>query len=418
MSCLATVAVLTWLCPALPAGLGGDSSWLSVPAAEARRGAKKSAKKNAREARKQKKIQRHLFTAQYLLLHEKDLNAAAREYRKVLKLDRGNIDAGLALAGIEIKNKKPKKAIKLLDKLARQKPKDNRLWHALGAAHAARGDGEAALGAYRQALVNDPRDDQAHWLLFDHLNDRYRSGDRTLKEPLRQASEGYLRHAKRRQGLNYQQVERTHIELTKDPVALMIYDADAAYKAAFTHKRIGRINAQMAKARQGYEECLRSQPDNQRCHLGMGRVYASVKASKYYSRDKARSHFTRANRLPAAHIELARLLRFEDDLDGARAALRGALAIDKDHQRALLELGIVYKLEGEGDRAAETLVKAIKANRFSAESARAMEELTAIDPEHPLLVARSRWGVPPGDIFTTDRFKAAIGQLEEMFGGV
>ncbi|MCG8424059.1 MAG: M48 family metalloprotease, partial [Proteobacteria bacterium] len=255
-------------------------------------------------------------------------------------------------------------------------------------------------------------------LIFDQLHDRYRSGEKKLADEVEKAARNYSRYAGMKNSLRYQKVERTLVELSGDPIELIIYDARSAYKAAFTERRIGRINQKMAQARASYAECLRSQPANQRCHYGMGLVHASVKASEHYDRRRARQHFTRAGNLPDAKVELARMMRLEDDLQGARSALAGALAVDPKHQRALFELGVVSKLEGRDRDAIDALTRAYQANRFSADAARAVDELTKIDPHHKLVKQHSRTGIAPGDIFATDRFKAAIALLETHFGGV
>lgn len=383
---------------------------------KSRRG--KKDRKAARANEQKKLIKRHMFTAQYYLLHENDPAAAADEYRAVLELDAKHFDAGLGLVHIHIKKKESADARALLEKLAESHPKQSKVWHALGQVASEAGDSDGALKAYRQALAINRADAEAHWLVFQNLHSRFRKGDRAVKRDLSRAISGYLLHADKRHGIRHKIVARANVEVSDDPMALTVYDADVAYKSAFSDARMGQINRMMAKARAGYQECVRSQPKNQRCHLGLGLVHASVKASDHYDRDKARRHFLKASKLPEAHIELARMARFEDDLASARRALSKALVLSKDHQRALIELGIVYKLEGRSGEAASAFVKAFKADARSADGNRAMEELVKLEPEHPLIKERSQWSLPPGDIFTSDRFEAAILRLEEALGGV
>src|SRR6185503_20742047 len=77
-----------------------------------------------KRTKKDKEIDRHLFTAEYYLLRERDLNSAGAEYRKVLGLDKGNVHAGLALAEIETMRKKPKAAVAVLEKLSKTAKND------------------------------------------------------------------------------------------------------------------------------------------------------------------------------------------------------------------------------------------------------------------------------------------------------
>ena len=417
------IVAMTLLCQVAPTGSFRAGGLLGGNLAEAKKSDRKKSssdddKKDDKKSKKQREIERHMFTAQYFLLQENDLVAAAKEYKKVLSLDKGHLDAGLGLAYIQLRDKKAKQAVKMLEKLAKQKPKDGRIWHALGQASVQLGDHDAAVAAYEKALDNDKFDAEARWLVFDSLATRYREGKKELKKPLEQAIANYLLYVGLHNGIRYKVVERTRVEISGDAMALTIYDADAAYNTAFTESGLGEINEAMARARSGYEECLRSQPENQRCHYGLGLVYSSVKASDQYNRDKARQEFGKADKLPEAHIELAKLARFDDDLKGAQQDLTRALSLDKNNQRAMVELGIVYKLAGRNQDAVDTLARAYRANRFAPDAARALAELTKIEPEHEIVKENSMWGLPPGDVFTADRFKAAIKMFEEALGGV
>jgi predicted Zn-dependent protease len=372
----------------------------------------------ARRTKKQKTIDRLLYTAQYFLLREGDLAAAAAEYRKVLALDRANQAASIALAELEIQRRKPKAAVKVLAALARKTPKDGGVWRALAGAQRAAGDRKGMVASCRAAIKLDPRDGDAHWLLFDSAHERWKAGDRAARAELEAAATGYVASGHLPMGHQRRLVDRTLIELRDDTVSLAVFDARAAYDEAFAQASYGAINGKMAEARRGFEQCIAAQPDRQECHYRLGLVYASVKASEQYDPAKAKAAFRRAKDMPEAHLELARLLRVEDDLDGAARELAQALKIAPQLALAHLELGIVRKLDGNDDAAVGSFVAAIEADRYSATADRALAELAKIRPKHELVTGAMMFGDIKGDVFSTDRFKAAVKMVEDQLGGV
>ncbi len=385
----------------------GRARWSSTAGATAKKPSKK-----------QRTIDRHLFTAQYYLLRENDLNAAAAEYRLVMKLDKGNVMAGMALADIEIQRKKPKGAIKVLEALGRKNKRDARVWRALAMAHKSAGSDKKMVAACKKALAIDPRDGEAHWLLFQRALEHHQRGDKSARAELEAAAKGYLASGYLNQGPQHKQVERTLIELSGDELALAVYDAKAAYTTAFAAGGIGSINQQMAEARRGFEKCVASAPDRQECHYYLGLVYGSVKSSDAYSPDKAKASLRKAPDMPEAHVELARLLRVEDDLGAAARELGVAIKLSPSLAVAHLELGIVRKLDGNEDAAVDSFVAAYEADRFSSTADRAVSELAKMRPRHPLVAGAMRFGDIKGDVFSTDRFKAAVKMVEEQLGGV
>src|SRR5690606_18447742 len=160
------------------------------------------------------------------------------------------------------------------------------------------------------------------------------------------------------------------------------------------------------------------QPDRQECHYYLGLVYSSVKASAHYNPKRAAASLRKAPDMPEAHIELARLHRLEDDLDGAARELTQALKLSPNNARAHLELGIVRKLDGNDGAAVESFVAAYQADRYSADGDRALAELSKVRPKHPLVTGAMMVGAIKGDVFSTDRFKAAVKMVEQQLGGV
>jgi predicted Zn-dependent protease/thioredoxin-like negative regulator of GroEL len=368
---------------------------------------------------KQRLIDRLLFTAQYFLLHERDLDAAAAEYRKVMKLDKGNVMAGMALADIEIQRKKPKQALKVLEGLGRKSKTDGRVWRALALAYKSGGDDKKMVAACKKALTIDPRDGEALWLLFERALMRYKSGNQAARGELEAAASGYIRSGYLAQGPQHRLVERTLVELSGDELALTVYDAKTAYQTAFSDGGMGSINQQMGEARRGFEKCVADAPERQECHYYLGLVYGSVKASESYSPSKARASLRKAPDLPEAHVELARLMRVDDDLDAAATELGKALKLSPGMAQAHLELGIVRKLDGNEEAAVASFVAAYEADRFSSSADRAVAELAKVRPRHPLVTGQMMFGdLKGGDVFATDRFKAAVKMVEEQLGGV
>ncbi len=371
-----------------------------------------------KRSKKDKQIDRHLFTAEFYLLREHDLAAAGAEYRKVLALDKANVFAGLALADIELMRKKPKAAVAVLEKLAARARNDGSVWRALASARRAAGDDKGMKGACAAALKINPRDGEAHWILFERALARYKGGDASVKSELAAAATGYLSSGYLAMGPHHRLAERTLIELKGDDLALAVYDAKAAYEEAFAEGSFGDINQKVAEARRGFEKCVAAQPDRQECHYYLGRIYGSVKASEQYSVKKAMESLRRAPDLAEAHVELARLHRVNDDLDAAAAELGKAIKLAPGMAQAHVELGIVRKLDGNEDAAVKSFEMAYDAERYSAAADRALAELAKIRPKHPLVTGAMMFGDIKGDVFSTDRFKAAVKMVEDSLGGV
>ena len=371
-----------------------------------------------KRGRKQREIERHMFTAQYFLLREGDLDAAASEYRKVLSLDHNNVDAALALSEVEIRAKKVKQAVAVLARLARHQKHDARVLHALAMAQQAAGNDKAMVATLKKALAQNPRDGEAQWLLFQRALSRYRAGEQAAKSEALAAARGYLASGYLPNGSRHDLAERTVIELEGDPVALAIYDAKHAYDTAFTESRFGAINQKMADARRGFEKCVAAQPKNQECHYYLGLVYSSVKASEQYDPARAEAELRRAPDRADAHVELAKLLRTEDKLGPAAGELKRALELEPRMARAELELGIVDKLQGHEDDAVTALVAAYRADSLSATADRALSELSKLRPHHPLVTGAMRFGGIKDDVFSTEKFKAAVKTIEDQMGGI
>ncbi|HEU0031800.1 MAG TPA: tetratricopeptide repeat protein [Kofleriaceae bacterium] len=367
--------------------------------------------------KKQLEVERHEWMAQYYLRRANDYAGAAKEYQAILKLDPKNLSASLALASIYTRDKKDKLAIDVLTKLTKQSPASQDAWLALAELQANAADDKGMRASLDKAIALDPTNTQSYWLQFDRASKRMKAGDPNGKDDALAAAKKIVAYSRRKVGPMYTMAERAIVELSGDPIQLTVYDAKRAYAAAFETGVIGKINQQMALARQGFEECTKAQPKNEDCHYNLGLVYSSVKSSDAYDPKKALAEFAAAPTLPAAYIEAAKLYRAQDKNTEARAALDKAIALDPQSAAAHVELGIVDKLAGKTDAAVEHFVAAIDADPYGAMGERGLVELTKVKPTHP----RVTEGVLAGkgnDVFSSERYKSVVELIERELGGV
>jgi predicted Zn-dependent protease len=368
-----------------------------------------------KRSRKELEIERHEWMAQYYVMRGNDLEGAAKEYQAILRLDKKRVSAGLALAAIYQRAGKAKQALQALQALAKRNGKSPQVWLSLADVQGQQGDHAGQATSVQRAVALAPLDPAVISARFEVANQRFHEGDASAKDELVAAATAYLAGS-RRLGPYTETAQRVLVELTDDPVALLVFDAKAAYAAAFESGRMTDINEKMADAKRGFEACLVKQPANQECHYQLGLVYSSVKASDAYNPVKALAELAKAPDSAPAAVEAARLLRLRDQNDEARRSLEHALRLRPGFGVALVELAILDKLEGKDDDAVDRLVDA--ASHDLEVSDRALAELAKVRPTHPLVVQASVFGAGQGDIFSTDRFKSAVAMVEEALGGV
>ena len=369
--------------------------------------------------KKAREVQRQLVLAQFALVGEHDPKAAAAALKKALQIDPMNWKVALQLVDVHVQLGEAKQALALLDRFAKKNPTDAAVWHAIGAVKLKSNDEAGAMEALKKAVAIDPRDPEAQFALFRRAYLKVQGGDASVKAEAIQTGRAFLRASLFNRGIQYKLVERAVLELDGTPLDLTLYDAKAAYEQAFAEGRIGRINDVMASARKGFEKCLELQPDNQTCHFYLGRIYSSVKASASYDVKKAVAELAAAKDIPDAQVELGILLRRSDDVAGAERAFKQALALAPANARALVEMGILAKLDGRTDDAVDLFARAVRSDLRSASGARALDELTKLRPDHELARLGLMTGGPaPQDIFSSERFLAAVSLIEQKFGGV
>ena len=394
---------------------------LLVATADARPKARPAAPKppSAKLNKKQLAIERHEWMAQYYIIRANDMKGAAKEYQAILKLDRKNLTASLALSSVYRRDKQDKQALGVLVKATKANPKSAEAWLALAELQTQTAVTKAMKVSVGKVIAIDPLNTNAYWLVFDDANRRLHAGDAAAK-PEALAAAHHIMDAtppRRRTGSLYKVAERAVVELSGEPMELTIYDAKAAYASAFESGLMGTINQQMEKARRGFEECTGSTPKNEECHYYLGLVYSSVKASTAYDPKKALAELALAPNTALAWVEAARLHRAADRNRDARMALDKALKLDSGLAIAHVELGILDKLDGKLDAAVNHFIAAMDADPYGAVGSRALTELTKAKPTHP----RVTEGMLSGksiDVFSTERYASIVHEIERELGGV
>src|SRR5262249_30066800 len=161
----------------------------------------------------------------------------------------------LALASLYQRDGKPKLAVDVLAKLTRKAPRNADAWLSLAQLHAQLHDDKAMKADVAKVLALDADNAGAYALLFETARARLDAGDASAKPEVLEAARKIMSRA-RGQGAMYKLAERTVIKLSGEPIDVAIYDARAAYAAAFDSPVIGKINEHMAAARAGFERCL------------------------------------------------------------------------------------------------------------------------------------------------------------------
>jgi predicted Zn-dependent protease len=364
------------------------------------------------------KIGRHLMMAQYLELQENNPAGALAEYKAVLALDRKHVAATMATARLEAAAGKAAPAARRLTQLAKANPSNSSIWRELGGLHEQAGALDKALDAYRKAAAVNPADTDALSKVVRLLGSRFAGGDTSVKDELATVLKAYIAASRGKRDPDSRKAERLLAELTQGELALVIFDARAAYDDAWNDPSFSDINRKMGKARAGFERCLALEPSSAVCHYFLGLVFSSVKASNHYDLAKAQAELEKAGTMAEAHVELAIIARKEADEARAKRELRAALNIDRRNQRAWLELGIAQKLEGADADAIQSFTEAVRIDGNSSLAAKAMGELNILDPQNSLVQQKLRFGSIQGDVFSSEKFKSAVAVFENRFGGV
>jgi len=371
-----------------------------------------------KKSKKALQVEKHEVLAQYYLRSANDTKGAIREYQAIIKLDAANIRAGLALSSLYQRDKNTKEAMKVLQGLGKKNPKNDEIWLALAEMQAAAKDDKGMKASVDKALAIDSNNASAYWVLFERAQARLEGGDATAKVELVTSARKFMALSKGHQSYTYKIAERAVVQNSGEPLDLVVYDAKASFAAAFDGSNIGDINRKMADARKGFEQCTKQAPKNEDCHFQLGLVYSSVKSSDAYDVKKALGEFALAPGVAKSWVETGRIYRASDKNAEAKAALERALQVDPAIAIAHIELGIIDKVGGKVDAAANHFIAAMDADPFGADGERGLDELTKVKPTHPRVTQGLMEGKRAGDIFSTDRYKAAVSIIEQQLGGV
>jgi len=420
---VAASLALTWGLGATGEAVAGAPQTIQVAKAakghaKGRKGRGHKGKAAKGPSKKELKIRRTLFLAQYYERQEKNYKAAIKAYAKVLKLDKTRVKAGLALAELKFKQGDVKGATKVIKSLRKHNPGRAIVHRVYGKLLRMQNKPGKALEAFRKACEVEPKDAESHRAAAELLNAKLTAGDKTVIPELVRHLRAYVRHTKFKDGPRFLDAQRVLALVDGGKVGLAIFDGKTAYEDAWTSARMGRINKRMDEARQHFERCVEIAPERQVCHLFLGRIFSSVKASKYYDLARAKAEFAKADKLPAAWVELGTLLRREDDAEGAERAFKKALALAPGDQRALYQLAVLYKLDGRDDEAVAALTKCYHVDRYSSVASDAMRELASLAPDNELVRVAFQRGQLRGTIYSTEKYKGAMALLEQRFGGV
>lgn len=421
---LAAVATLTLTLigvasPAIAAGPHGHADLAKVSKRslkKARRG-KSSAKKAP--SKKELKRRRTLHMAQYFYLTEKNYKQAAKLYTSAFKMDKSKATVGIMAARARVKLGDNKGARKVLSAVAKANKTSSVAWLALGQHQREMGSVDKAIKSYRKALAIQPKNADAHREMYNIFLARANKGEKKALLPLVTHLKGYVAYTRYTRGAHYRRAERLLAKFEGGDLGLTIFDGKRAYRDAWNSR--GGINRRMAAAHKSFEKCLRMKPTAQVCHFYMGLIKNSIKSSKFHNVAAAKASFKKAPLFVHAWVELGIILRREDDTAGAEKAFKQSIAVSKrpaDGQRAHLELGILYKLDGQDQKAVALFEKAYKLRRHSSLASRSLNELASVNPEHSLVLAAFRFGKLKGTIFSTEKYKGAMKALERRFKGV
>jgi predicted Zn-dependent protease len=367
---------------------------------------------------KERALGKQLAIVDYTVLSLRDYKQAVVEIKKALAIDPNNLRVNMSLVDMYLRLDQRKEALALLEKLQKKNPTEASIPRAIAMVKLNGGDQEGSIASLKKVLEVNPSDWEVQFALFQFAYKKMTLGDAAAKNDAVSYAKGFLKSCPFRRGLQYQMAERAVIQMAGTPLELTLYDAKWAYQRAFAETGFGRINALMNQARKGFEDCVAQQPQNQACHYYLGMIYGSVKASDAFDEKKSIAELQKAPDLADAQIDLAVAMRRRDENAAAERCLKRALELEPNNARAMLELGIIEKLDGKTEDAVNLFANAVRADLGSPSGARALDELTKLRPDHDLARMGALRGPMPIDIFSSERFLAAISLIEQQFGGV
>ena len=367
---------------------------------------------------KELEVERTMRYALFLLESEHDYKGAIEQCAKVTRLDAKHVPSQVCTARAEMQLGEWQKAIKALQAVVKLVPRDRSAWATLGQAIRSSGDEEKALAAYEKALEIDRFFGPALLGAGDIVYNRFQKAPSdALKSRTLDLYDRFLKFGNESKGPLGARVERVLVAMRDGAAAADFLDARRIYDSAFasysdfapTMERAFALLEGVLAKKAGYAPALYYQ----------GLIHLSVKSAKLHSVEKAREKLTAAGDYAPALVELGRLARTSDDLDGARKLLEQAVRVDERSQKGWLELGLVEKLADRRDGAATALRRAVDLDPSSDVAGKAIVELSILAPSDARVMAHFQTaGGFKGDVFGSEKFKGSIAILEQNLGGV
>ena len=337
----------------------------------------------------------------------RDLGSAGRlaevglGYQQILEHNPTQPVALVGMCLVALASRQPEAAVKMAQAAVEVAPKMGPAWVALGQAHKAVGDLEAAEKAYWEAISLDGMDPLARMgmgelrIALDRPQEAVREYELALqKNPVMPGAHLGLGHS-------YACMERytEAMQCYEQTLRLRPQSAEAEFAAGFCLVRMGKQNE--AEAR--YRKALTIRPDFAAAWLNMGSLFreqgremfaeaALIKALELRpdlvgawlnlamierdrkNRDKAEKYLRKAFALEPervdTHVTWAQFCCNEKDLPGAWGWLRWALARDPKNAEAVNMHGILLHTEGRFEEAVEVFGEAEELGNRAAPSNR------------------------------------------------
>jgi tetratricopeptide (TPR) repeat protein len=250
---------------------------------------------------------------------------AAAQFREALKVDPGWAEAYEQLGLLEMKRGRSKEAVALLKEAVEKNPEQATAHRALAMVYLSMGELEAARKAILSALEIAPYLEDSHNVL----------GSVERQAGNEEAALGAFKKELQINPGNW----RTHANLGS------------------LHESMGNLN----EAEASYLRTLELQPENSEIILALAGVYSRQGRS-----EEARRLLEGVGEGPAGDIDLrynqAAMLQNDGETDRARAIYENILAEAPDHERSLVNLGVIYARQGEQATALELWQRALEVN--------------------------------------------------------
>jgi predicted Zn-dependent protease len=402
---------LIFLGLSLPA-LGQSANGLSGRAIPSKSKAKK------KRSKKELKAAREMLFADFLMNVERDYAAAAKQYTKVLAIDKKHRGAHMGLVGAQMQRKDYKSALVALTKLTKYYPQDVWAWITKADIHLLLSQTKEAVEVLTTALEIDSRYAPALRRLGDiHFTGLRQANSKKAVAIVIALYESYLANTRHRYGGEARRIERALVELRDGPAAAGYLDGKRLYERAFQVRR--GMTPLLMQSYQKLDAVLLIAPTHKGALYYQGLIHMTVKSSERYNLKDARAKFEAAGDHAPSLTKLGRLARLADDLERAEAYLKRAVKFDSRHQEAQMELARTYKLQGARKAAVKAFQAAFDISPRSSLAGKAAVELSIIAPSDPRVFHHYRKkGRFEEDIFNTEKFKVSLAGLERRLGGV